>query len=158
MDGRRARIVIRSAGGISLSMRYVISVLALLGVVVSILAWQIHYSNAVQPCDINARWDCGVVNHSRFSMVGPVPVAAIGVAGYVLLIILAFLRRRRLTLIASVIGLAYALYLSSIEDRLLQVWCLYCVSSQILIAAITVLAILWVIFGKSRPKIVPETA
>lgn len=133
-------------------MRYVIAALAILGIVVSVLAFQIHYSNAVQPCDINARWDCGIVNHSRYSMIGPVPVAAIGIAGYLLLAILAFLRRRSLTLIAAVIGLGYALYLSNIEAHVLEVWCLYCVSSQILIAIITLLAALWTIFGRRRRR------
>lgn len=133
-------------------MRYVIAALAILGIVVSVLAFQIHYSNAVQPCDINARWDCGIVNHSRYSMIGPVPVAAIGIAGYLLLTILAFLRRRSLTLIAAVIGLGYALYLSNIEAHVLEVWCLYCVTSQILIAIITLLAALWTIFGRRRRR------
>lgn len=133
-------------------MRYVIAALAILGIVVSVLAFQIHYSNAVQPCDINSRWDCGIVNHSRYSMIGPVPVAAIGVIGYALLAILAFFRRRGLTLLASILGLAYALYLTNIEAHKLEVYCLYCVSSQILIAVITLLAILWAFLGKPRPK------
>ncbi|HEV2463575.1 MAG TPA: vitamin K epoxide reductase family protein [Acidobacteriaceae bacterium] len=133
-------------------MRYLIAALAVLGIVVSVLAFQIHYSNAVQPCDINARWDCGVVNHSRYSMIGPVPVAAIGIAGYLLITILAFMRRRGLTFIAAVIGLGYALYLSNIEAHVLEVWCLYCVSSQILIAIITLLAAFWAVFGRRRPQ------
>ncbi|MFZ0662919.1 MAG: vitamin K epoxide reductase family protein [Acidobacteriaceae bacterium] len=133
-------------------MRYVIAALAILGIVVSVLAFQIHYSNAVQPCDINARWDCGVVNHSRYSMIGKVPVAAVGIVGYFILAVLAFLRRRSLTLIASFIGLAYALYLSNIEAHKLEVWCLYCVSSQILIALITLLAAFWAFLGKPMPK------
>lgn len=131
-------------------MRYVIAALAVLGIVVSVLAFQIHYSNAVQPCDINARWDCGIVNHSRYSMVGPVPVAAIGIAGYLVLALLALSRRRFYTLITAIIGLAYALYLSNIEAHVLEVWCLYCVSSQVLIALITLLAALWTIFGRRR--------
>lgn len=131
-------------------MRYVIAALAVLGIVISALAFQIHYSNAVQPCDINARWDCGIVNHSRYSMVGPVPVAAIGIVGYLVLGLLAFNRRRGYTLITAIIGLAYALYLSNIEAHVLEVWCLYCVSSQIVIALITLLALLWAIFGRRR--------
>ncbi len=131
-------------------MRYLIAVLALAGVIVSVLAFRIHYSNAVEPCDINARWDCGIVNHSRYSAVGHLPVAAIGIVGYLALGVLAFTRRRSLTLLASVIGLAYALYLTNIEAHKLEVWCLYCVSSQVIIALITLLAIFWAFFG--RPK------
>jgi vitamin-K-epoxide reductase (warfarin-sensitive) len=131
-------------------MRYVIAFLALIGIVVSVLAFQVHYSNAVQPCDINSHWDCGIVNHSRYSMVGHVPVAAVGIVGYAVLVLLALMRRRSLTLLASILGLAYALYLTNIEAHKLEVWCLYCVSSQIIIALITLLSIFWAFMG--RPK------
>lgn len=131
-------------------MRYLIAFLALAGIVVSVLAFRIHYSNAVQPCDINAHWDCGIVNHSRYSMIGHVPVAAIGVVGYFVLGVLAFMRRRSLTLLASVLGLAYALYLTNIEAHTLEVWCLYCVTSQIIIAFITLLAAIWAFLGPKR--------
>jgi vitamin-K-epoxide reductase (warfarin-sensitive) len=122
------------------TLRIAIFLLAVAGIVVALLAWQVHYSNKVEPCDINAHWDCGVVNHSRFSMIGPVPVAAIGVAGYLAIALLALFRRRRWTLIFALVGLAYALYLSHIEASLLEVWCLYCVISQCIIALITLLA------------------
>ena len=124
-------------------MRYVIALLAVAGLVVSYLALRVHYSNDVEPCDINAHWDCGVVNHSPFAMIGPVPVAAIGMAGYVLLGALALMRRRALVLAASVVGLGFALYLSHIEKDVLMVWCLYCVISQILILTLVLLAAGW---------------
>lgn len=133
-------------------MRYVIAALAVLGIVVSVLAFQIHYSNAVQPCDINSHWDCGIVNHSRYAMIGKMPVATIGIVGYFILGVLAFMRRRNLTLIASLLGLGYALYLTNIEAHVLEVWCLYCVSSQIIIALITLLAIFWAFFGRPRQR------
>jgi uncharacterized membrane protein len=124
-------------------MRYVIALIALAGLVVSYLALRVHYSNEAEPCDINAHWDCGVVNHSPFAMIGPVPVAAVGMAGYVLLGVLALMRRRMLVLACSVIGLGFALYLTYIEKFVLMVWCLYCVISQILILMLTLLAAGW---------------
>src|ERR1700749_3055107 len=91
------------------SMRFVIVFLALMGVAVSSLALHVHYSNDVEPCDINAHWDCGIVNHSRYAEVHHIPVAAIGIAGYLLLALLAVLRRRGLVLLGSLIGLGFAL-------------------------------------------------
>ena len=122
------------------TVRFIIFLLAVAGIVVSSLAWQVHYSNKLQPCDINARWDCGIVNHSRYSMIRGVPVAAIGVAGYLLIALLALFRKRRWTLLFSLIGLVFALYLSHIEASVLEVWCLYCVASQAIIALIAILA------------------
>jgi uncharacterized membrane protein len=115
--------------------------LAIAGIVASTLALRIHYSMDAPPCDINAHWDCGIVNHSRYSVMHGVPVAAIGMAGYAIIAILALARRYRLLLAASVAGLAFALYLTSIEARILQIWCLYCVISQTIIALITLLSI-----------------
>jgi uncharacterized membrane protein len=63
-------------------------------------------------------------------------VATIGIVGYALIGLLALLKKHRLTLIAALLGCTYALYLTSIEERVLQVWCLYCVISQALIACL----------------------
>jgi uncharacterized membrane protein len=129
-------------------MRYLLLVLAVAGLLVSFLALRVHYSTETQPCDINAHWDCGVVNHSPFSMIGPIPVAALGMAGYALLGVLAVLRRRALALAAAVAGLGFALYLSHIEKDVLEVWCLYCVISQGIILAIALLTAGWTWVGR----------
>ena len=134
-------------------MRILLALLATLGIIVSSLALRVHYSNDIQPCDINARWDCGIVNHSRFAMLnlGPVhgvPVAVVGIAGYTLLLLLALSGLRKLLLVSAVAGLGYALYLTHIERDLLQVWCLYCVCSQAVIALLTLLAAGWVAMGR----------
>ncbi|HUY80467.1 MAG TPA: vitamin K epoxide reductase family protein [Acidobacteriaceae bacterium] len=135
-------------------MRYVIAFLAVCGIIVSGLALQVHYSNAVEPCDINSHWDCGIVNHSRYSMIAHIPVAAIGIAGYVAIALLAFFRRRTITLTLAIVGLGFALYLSNIEAHVLEVWCLYCVGSQIIIALITLLSFTWIFLGRRRQSAV----
>ena len=129
-------------------MRILMAILAALGIIVSTLALRVHYSHDVAPCDINARWDCGIVNHSRFAIVHGLPVAAIGIAGYALLLLLAALGKRRLLLAAAAAGFCYALYLTHIERDLLQVWCLYCVCSQAIIALLMLLSAAWLATGR----------
>ena len=131
-------------------MRTLLALLAALGIIVSSLALRVHYSTDVQPCDINAHWDCGIVNHSRFAVFHGVPVAAIGIAGYALLLVLAVFGLRKLLLVSAAVGLCYALYLTHIERDLLEVWCLYCVCSQAIIALLTLLAAGWVALGRRR--------
>lgn len=126
-------------------MRYVLVVLAIAGIVVSALALRVHYSTETAPCSINEKWDCGIVNHSPYAEVRGVPVAAIGIAGYLLIGILAMLRRRSWVLAAALIGMAFALYLTNIEARVLGVWCLYCAISQGIIALVTLLSIGWMV-------------
>ena len=124
-------------------MRYLIAVLALAGVVVSGLALQVHYSTKTEPCSINEHWDCGVVNHSPFAMIGPVPVAAIGIAGYLLLAGLALLGWRFTLMVMAFAAFCFALRLTFIEEFDLGVWCLYCVISQGIIALIMLLSVGW---------------
>jgi vitamin-K-epoxide reductase (warfarin-sensitive) len=133
-----------ASGNISLTeMRFLIAVLALAGVVVSALALRVHYDTGTEPCSINEKWDCGIVNHSPFAEVAHVPVAAIGIAGYLTLAGLALARRRAWLAGLAVIGLGFALYLSNIERSVLEVWCLYCVISQGIIALVTLLSFGW---------------
>ncbi len=131
-------------------MRYVIAILAIAGIVVSALALQVHYSTETAPCRINDKWDCGVVNHSPYAVIEGVPVAAIGIAGYLFIALLALLRRRGWVVVAVTVGLAFALYLTHIERDVLGVWCLYCVISQGIIAAITLLALGWFLWSMRK--------
>lgn len=121
-------------------MRYLIVFFALAGVVVSALALHVHYATGVQPCDINSHWDCGIVNHSRYSMIHGFPVATIGIIGYALIALLTLMQFRWLTLLCCIAGFGFALYLSNIEAHVLEVWCLYCVISQAIIALLVLLA------------------
>jgi vitamin-K-epoxide reductase (warfarin-sensitive) len=126
-------------------MRYIIALLAIVGITVSVLALRVHYSTDVQPCSINEHWDCGIVNHSRYAEVRGIPVAALGIAGYAAIGILALLRRVRLVAAAAFLGLAFALYLSHVEANILHTWCLYCVISQVTIAIIAVLSLVEIV-------------
>jgi vitamin-K-epoxide reductase (warfarin-sensitive) len=134
-------------------MRPLLVFLALAGLIVSALALKVHYDTGTEPCSINDHWDCGIVNHSSYAVVFHVPVAAIGIAGYLLLGVLALAGRRVLLLLAAIIGLGFAIHLSFIEKNVLEVWCLYCVISQGIIALITLLSAGWLIsaqIAKSR--------
>ena len=124
-------------------MRYLILFLALLGVVDSALALKVHYDTGTEPCSINAKWDCGIVNHSSFAVMGPVPVAAIGIAGYLLMGFLAFARQRFAIFLCASVGFLFAFRLSMIEQYGLGVWCLYCAISQAIIALILLLSLGW---------------
>jgi vitamin-K-epoxide reductase (warfarin-sensitive) len=121
-------------------MKYVLLVLALFGVIASSLALREHYREyGDAPCDINAHWDCGVVNHSPYAMLAGIPVAALGIAGYVLMGALAFLRSYRLLLVPTFAGLTFSLYLANIEAHVLGVWCIYCVISLCIISLMSLL-------------------
>jgi uncharacterized membrane protein len=133
-------------------VRYLIAILALAGAWVSVLTLRVHYSTETEPCSINAKWDSDIVNHSPFSEVEGIPVAAIGIAGYLALAGLALLRERARVFLGSLIGLGIALYFTHIQRDVLMAWCQYCVISLGIIALITALSLGWAAFWGIRSR------
>jgi vitamin-K-epoxide reductase (warfarin-sensitive) len=149
-------------------MRWILAVLAVCGVITSALALREHYRTDTSPCSINERWDCGIVNHSPYaviggvvasiysdptyhpSLIGSVPVAVIGMVGYLLIGVLAFRRAYRLILLGALGGLAFSLYLSRIEAKVLGVWCIYCVISLGIISLITLVDLVGVLIHSRK--------
>jgi uncharacterized membrane protein len=138
-------------------MKYALIVLAALGIIASSLALREHYRTyGDAPCDINEKWDCGIVNHSPFAVFFGIPVADIGIAGYLLLGFLAFKRFYRPLLAAALIALSFSLYLAHIEASILGVWCIYCAFSLGLISLITLLSLGTVIVQSVRKPPLPN--
>ena len=123
-----------------------IAVLAVAGIAVSAVSLERHYAKSASAfCDIGERFSCDIVNRSEYSTVMGIPVAAIGVLGYSLLLVLATVYRSRSEtptrlMVAAVAGLGFALYLTYVEGHVLETWCILCLSSLGLIAGIAMLA------------------
>lgn len=141
-------------------MKYALLILAVLGIAASSLALREHYRPYGESvCDINAHWDCGIVNHSPYAVIpkgsaNGIPVATIGIAGYLLLGILAMKRAYKTMLALAVPALAFSLYLASLEasPNKLGVWCLYCAISLGTISLMTLLLIATVLLGAIRRR------
>ena len=136
-----------------------IAVLAGTGILVSSISLHHHYAKSkTSYCDIGDNFNCDIVNRSRYSTVLGVPVAAIGIAGYLTLLTLStFCRQKRdtpiLVLAASLAGLGFALYLTYIEGFVLATWCVLCLSSLFLIFTIALLSSLLVMrIERERPS------
>jgi uncharacterized membrane protein len=96
-----------------------------------------------------SRWaQCDVVNNSLFAKIFGVPVAFIGLAGYLVLLglTLATLEtqgdtRRRLVALGFVFalgGVAFSMYLTYIELYVIEAICSWCVASAIVITLLAV--------------------
>jgi len=132
-------------------MKYALLILALLGLTAASLALREHYRTyGDAPCDINERWDCGIVNHSPYAMFHGVPVAVIGIAGYLLLGAFALRRSYKIMLAFAIPALAFSLYLAHIEQHVLGVWCLYCAISLGTISLMTLLLLITVFLRLPR--------
>jgi vitamin-K-epoxide reductase (warfarin-sensitive) len=121
--------------------------LSLGGVILSAVSLERHYAkSATAYCDFSQKFSCDIVNRSQYSSIEGIPVAAIGVAGYAALFLLATFWRSRVEtpnrlMGAALLGFAFALYLTYIEAYELQTWCILCLSSLVLISLISVLTI-----------------
>ena len=128
----------------------VVAILAVCGIVVSSVSLQHHYATSKTAfCDIGETFNCDIVNRSEYSTLFGIPVALIGMLGYAALAGLATVYRERretpvMLLGAAAVGLAFALYLTYVEARVLGVYCILCLSSLSLITMTTILAgVIW---------------
>ncbi|MFC6646736.1 vitamin K epoxide reductase family protein [Granulicella cerasi] len=138
-------------------LRFLVALIALGGMVDSFLALRIHKQDPsmAPPCAVSEKWDCGSVNHSRYAVFPAqsleedpatskavhVPVATLGIIGYAAIAVLALFAPFWLTLQVAEIGFGGAAVLSYLEAFVIQKWCIYCVWSQSLIAAIVALCL-----------------
>jgi len=136
--------------GVTSRLMSVIAILAVCGIIVSSESLRHHYATSKTSfCDIGEMLNCDIVNRSAYSSILGIPVALIGILGYAALAGLAIVYRERretppMLFGAAAAGLAFALYLTYIEARVLGVYCILCLSSLALIAATTVLAgVIW---------------
>jgi vitamin-K-epoxide reductase (warfarin-sensitive) len=158
-------------------MKWLITLLALLGIVAASLALREHYRTEASPCSINPVWDCGIVNKSSFavigglrpshgpedgppvetkknifSAIGEIPVAVVGIVGYLLLGMLAFTKRWKLLVAAAVLAFGFSCYLAYIEKYVLGTWCIYCVTSWGIIFLIMLLSVIALILDLKKPQ------
>src|SRR5205814_8789871 len=114
-----------------------ISVIAAAGVVVSSISLYHHFGTSKTSfCNFNESFNCDIVNRSTYSTILGVPVALIGILGYLLILALATVYRDKaeapvMLFIASAGGLGFALYLTYIEKFVLAAWCVLCLSSLV---------------------------
>jgi uncharacterized membrane protein len=128
-----------------------VALLAVGGIVVSSVSLRHHYETSKTAfCDIGGNFNCDIVNRSSYSSIKGIPVALIGMLGYAALVGLATVYRERretpaLLFLGALCGLTFSSYLTYIEGWVLGAWCIVCLSSLVLIAAITLVSgILWV--------------
>jgi uncharacterized membrane protein len=68
--------------------------------------------------------------------------------GYLAMAGLALARRKRLLAGPVLVALGFSLYLTYIEKYVLEVYCIYCVTSLGIVTLITVLSLWWAIIGR----------
>ena len=134
-----------------------IAVLAVAGAIVSSISLYHHYgTDKTAYCNFGENFNCDIVNRSPYSKIMGIPVALIGILGYLSLLALATFYREKaetpgMLLLAATLGLGLAIYLTYIEAYVLATWCILCLSSFTVIVLITVLSSL--LFAQSLRRV-----
>lgn len=129
-----------------------IQLLAVPGLLISYYLLLYHNGDLIAACGATGWDDCGAVSgpDAPYSAIGPVPVALIGLMGYITIFLLVWLKEW-LPLLAAympeimvgVIGLAFlfSLGLTGLELFVIQAVCRYCLVSAVIVVVMFVLAI-----------------
>ena len=144
-----------------MNRRRAIAVLALLGILDSsyLLLAKLGYIDGLS-CSI--AHGCDAVNTSQYSTLFGIPVAALGGAGYLALLVIAIAGTQprwvneplpdKLLVPLSGIAVAFTLYLTYAELFWLRAICQWCVASQIIILAIFVLSVIGAVKAMSNAE------
>jgi uncharacterized membrane protein len=136
------------------ALRKTMIVLTAIGLCLAGYLTYIHYSGTTPPCSIKGN-PCSQVQKSRYSEFVGIPVALIGLLGYIA--ILGSLlapegeRTRFVTTVLTVGGFGFSAYLTYRELFTLHKICEWCVSSALLMTVIMCLSIWRYLRGERLP-------
>jgi uncharacterized membrane protein len=115
------------------SLRVLIGVLALAGLAIAAYLTYVHYAG-IKPLCLSSG-GCETVQASRYSKLAGVPVATLGLGGYVLIALSVIPRSEVARLIgagAALVGFGFSAYLTYRELFTIDAICQWCVASAVL--------------------------
>ncbi len=122
----------------ALNWRFITAVLAVCGIADAVYLTIIHYDTGALICTVG---NCHTVQTSKYSTIGPIPVAVLGLAMYLTIGAISLIRWRRPDLTSTLTmasfamvlaGTIYAGYLTYLELNVINAICQWCVLSALL--------------------------
>ena len=126
--------------------------LTVLGLLVSIYMTVYKVTNNESMCIGSG--GCSIVNASGYSEVNGIPVAMVGVGGYLGILALLFLENRpgffqengsMLLFGITLVGFLFTVWLVYVEIALIKAYCPFCITSQVAMTLIFILTVIRVI-------------
>lgn len=122
--------------------RYAIGIIAFVGLGMASYLTYVHYSGEIVLCTSDA---CETVQTSVYSTLAGVPVALLGLIGYLLILASVLVAEREQTRLATLcltaVGFGFSLYLTGREVFSIHAICEWCVSSAGLMTILMALAV-----------------
>src|SRR3977135_453617 len=127
--------------------------LTLLGLGVATYLTLAHYSGGTTICPLHG--GCETVQHSKYSQLDGVPVALIGLIGYILILGVLLVPAPETTRLSAVLltvgGFGFSAYLTGRELFSIHAICPWCVSSAIIMTILACLAVWRFLRGDEAP-------
>jgi uncharacterized membrane protein len=136
-------------------LRITLIVLAAIGVALAGYLTYLHYTGTEPPCSFKGN-PCSQVQKSRYSELAGVPVALIGLLGYIAILGSLVVRETETTRFAAAAltlgGFGFSVYLTYREVFTLEKICEWCVGSAILITIMMLLSLWRFLRGDRAPR------
>ena len=101
-----------------------------------------RYAHAQILCNISH--GCETVQHSKYAKLGGVPVALLGLAGYLAILATLFVRTEAARLAGAafaLVGFGFSAWLTYLEANRIHAWCQWCVASAIVMTLLMVVLV-----------------
>lgn len=140
------------------TLRITLLVLAVIGLAVASYLTYIHYAGIKPLCGTNGG-GCEIVQTSVYSKLAGVPVALIGLLGYIAIVISLLVpedeNSRLATMAFTLVGFGFSAYLTYRELFSIHHICEYCVSSAVIVTILMCLSVWRFLRGDPPPARAP---
>jgi uncharacterized membrane protein len=137
------------------ALRLTMIVIATIGLGIASYLTYVHYSGEAPLCSLKGN-PCSEVQKSQYSKLAGVPVALIGLIGYLVILGSLLVREsetsRFATVVFTLVGFGFSLYLTYREVFTLEKICEWCVSSAVVVTVLTLLAVWRFLRGDPRAR------
>jgi uncharacterized membrane protein len=117
-----------------------VAALSVLGALIAgYLTW-VHFAE-LEPFCVGGGGACERVQSSPYARLGGVPVALIGLAGYVSILASLALPDRSVTAFLALVGAGFSAYLTYLELAVIHAVCQWCVASAIVMSLLAVTSV-----------------
>ena len=119
------------------------------------LTW-VHYAE-LQPFCVGGGSACERVQSSPYAKLSGVPVAVLGLAGYLAVLASLALPDRSVTAFLALVGAGFSAYLTYVELAVIDAVCQWCVASAVVMTALATTSVARLVRGELRTGFAPES-
>ena len=123
-----------------------VAALSLLGALIAgYLTW-VHFAE-LEPFCVGGGGACERVQSSPYAQLAGVPVAVIGLAGYLAILASLALRDRSVTAFLALVGAGFSAYLTYLELAVIDAICQWCVASAVVMSLLAAASVARLLAG-----------